>query len=125
MLAESFGNAETYDPFTRTFTMTANLPVLRSGEVVAQLPGVVILIGGWSSATNAAVDVIETFQESTQLFQTTGHLMTRRNGHTATTISQRKILITGGFHEPDNEAMASAEIYELPPRPGRNRAVRN
>ena len=67
----------------------------------------------------------ETFDESSYLFRTTGQLIERRMGHTATAIGDRQLLITGGFHDPDLEALASAEIYEIPPISGRRRAVRH
>jgi hypothetical protein len=51
-------------------------------------------------------------------------LITRRTGHTATAIGERQILIAGGFHDPDLEALASAEIYERP-LASRRRAVRH
>jgi hypothetical protein len=125
VLAEAFGAAQTYDPGTRTFTTTPTVPILRADEVITQLPGVVILTGGFSTTTTAAVDDVETFDVSSYVFRTTGHLLTRRMGHTATPLGERRILIAGGFHDPDLESLASAEIYELAPRAPRRRSVRH
>jgi hypothetical protein len=123
VLAEAFGGAQIYDPAKRTFTTTPSAPVRRAQEVIAQVPGAVILTGGNSTTTSAALDLVETFNDFSHVFGTTGHLITRRTGHTATAINDRQILIAGGFHDPDNASMASVEMYEL--EPTRQRAARH
>jgi hypothetical protein len=113
VLLASGGTAELYDPATETFNSTgaptvdrnfgASATLLRTGKVLFAGGGG--FVGGLSSA--------ELYDPATGTFAPTGDMSTRRAGHTATLLTDGRVLVIGGSTNGFPEAAtASAEIYD-------------
>ena len=108
-------SAELYDPASGAWTPTGSMGTARFGHAATLLPnGKVLITGGdnWGD-----VDSIDGFYASAELYDPatgvwspTGSMGTARSGHTATLLSNGKVLVAGG--EGTNSFSASAELYD-------------
>lgn len=112
------GSTELYDPATGAFTATGSLTPARHGHTATLLPnGKVFIAGGryydgnkWTTMASSAL-----YDPATGTFTATGSMGEARESHTATLLTNGKVLITGGLHwagQPGTWTMASAEVYD-------------
>jgi N-acetylneuraminic acid mutarotase len=104
--------AELYDPRTGTWTSTAAMTEVRWGHTATLLPnGTVLVAGGqpdgggtesWASA--------ELYDPVTGTWQPTAPMLEARTGHTATLLSNGRVLVSGGYN--NGGILASAELYD-------------
>jgi hypothetical protein len=118
-------NAETYEPLTDTWTLTAPMTRDRQGHTATRLgDGRVLVVGG--EIAQSAMDwftdegTAEIFDPETNRWTATGSLVTIRGGFTATLLATGEVLVVGGVDGGDN-SLASAELYD--PVAGRWRAA--
>src|SRR5215472_16979364 len=107
-----------------TFTTTGNMSTPRSGHTATLLTSGKVLItvgaGPYSSTLPPLVIPLlasaELYDPSSGTFTATGSMATSRIGHTATLLSNGKVLIAGGADDtsPDSNYLpvASAELYD-------------
>jgi serine/threonine protein kinase len=136
LIAGGFDNwsAETYDPTTGRFTATGHMTTGRSGQTATLLAdGRVLLTGGCcdfdrlpegatplpAPEANPSVGLqsAELFDPNTGSFTATGSMTTPREWHTATPLSDGRVLIAGGsadFFYGYNEltGLESTELYD-------------
>lgn len=111
----ALSSAELYDPVTGTFTSTGSMASGRAYGFTATLlaNGKVLIAGGTTDPSQGAFVATdaETYDPFTGNFTRTGDLNMRRVAHTATLLSNGKVLIAGGIDRGD-EAIAAAELYD-------------
>jgi hypothetical protein len=106
------GTAELYDPATGTFTRTANMTTGHGGRNffgginTALLPDGRVLIAAGSKS--------EMYDPKTESFMTTGNMVTNQIGFTATSLTNGKVLITGGVSRWTDCCLIAAhpELYD-------------
>jgi hypothetical protein len=106
-------SAELYDSNTRRFIPTGAMTVARMGQTITMLrDGRVLITGGVRNiGFRSELSSAEIYDPPTGTFATTGSMRTPREGHTATTLRDGRVLIVGGS---DNgiHTLDSAEIYD-------------
>jgi hypothetical protein len=105
-----------YDPATGTFSVTGAMAYARMGHSATSLSDDKVLIAGGSGADPATFDDVTTFtaelyDPATGLFTRTGSMALALSGHTATLISNGRVLIAGGS-DNDGSPLPSTEIYK-------------
>jgi hypothetical protein len=111
-------NAELYDPSSRTSTPTGSMTTPRMGHTSTLLPDGTVLIAGSQRSSFDGGDALasaELYDPASGMFSATGDMTTARFSHTATLLSDGRVLIVGGLCNacrgvsifPDR----SAEIY--------------
>ncbi len=113
-------SAELYDPSSGTFSPTGSMTVGRHLHTATLLlDGRVLVAGGTSpkisggTVINIPQATVELFDPLTGTFGRAGSMTTERSGHTATLLSDGRVLIAGGGTTGD--LLPSAELYD----PGR------
>jgi WD40 repeat protein len=107
--------AEIYDPATGTFSTIGSISAARSGHTATVLPNGEILIAGGKDdfvqtiVTAKALASTETYDPQSGTFSPSGNMASARTGHTATLLSNGKVLVTGGANATP---MSSTEIYD-------------
>jgi N-acetylneuraminic acid mutarotase len=107
--------AELYDPATGKWTLTSALHDSRFGHSATLLPnGKVLVAGGWNEQTseNIFLTSAEVYDPGTGRWSSTGSLQQGRWLHTATLLSNGKVLVAGGFQLNSFQAIATAELYD-------------
>jgi len=112
-------SAELYDPATGTFTATGDMNDSREFHAAALLAGGQVLITGGLNNAGTVVATAEIYDPATGKFTlTTGafpgsgtNMVTSREFHTATTLTNGQVLITGGRND-GGDTIASAELYD-------------
>jgi hypothetical protein len=104
-------SAELYDPATGKFTVIANMTTRRARPSATLLTdGNVLLAGGGDhDSPDGAIASAEIFRADTLRFQPTGSLHQARSGHTATLLSDGRVLVAGGG---SGGLIAGAELYD-------------
>ena len=100
----------------KSWVLTGNLNVPRSGHSATLLmDGRVLVAGGWSP-TDVILDSTELYDSVTGKWTSTGSLTRPRGGHTATLLPGGKVLVIGGggtaHSDPTGEVLGSAELYD-------------
>lgn len=105
--------AELYDPITNSWGPAASMAGSRGGHTATLLAdGNVLVTGGRSLlAINGSwsLSSAETFNPVTNIWSTTDSMAVARHGHSATLLSNGKVLVAGG--EKDSIKHSSAELY--------------
>jgi hypothetical protein len=119
---DNAGTAELYDPRTGLFSPTGSMTAVRDGGHTATLlsDGRVLIAGGSQpdgSSGFKALASAELYDPATGKFSPTGSMTIARTGHTATLLSDGRVLIAGGGNGNSTTALPSAELYE--PKTGR------
>ena len=107
--------ADLYDPIAGSFQQTGNMVMATEQHTATLLQdGRVLIAGGagpngfnWESLLFA-----EIYDPATGTFSVTGSLNEPRFGHTATLLSDGRVLVTGGWSTSSLREVASAEIYD-------------
>jgi len=111
-------------PVTSSFVATGGMRDARVGHTATRLNDGRVLIAGGDSSGNTApyLRSAEIYSPTTGTFSSTGDMLSRRGGHTATLLTNGKVLFTGGFTEyVTDRTLSSAELYD--PQTGRFEAV--
>jgi len=108
----SLASAELYDPKTGKFTRTAG-PMRHSREffTTALLPNGDVLIAGGDDAV-AALSTAELYDPKSGTFSLTGSMTTARSAHTATLLSDGRVLLAGGRSNMSGPVLKTAELYD-------------
>ena len=69
-----------------------------------------VLVAGGTTDGTAVVSTVDLYDPATNTWRATGAMTTARRGHTATLLSNGKVLVTGGTD--GTTALKSAEIYD-------------
>jgi len=103
--------AELYNPTTGTWSFTGSLHVPRYFYTATLLSsGKVLVVGGCNaSSCNTVTATAELYDSNTGTWSTTGSLSIARDFHTATLLSDGRVLVVGGFGTTGK--IAKAEIY--------------
>jgi Kelch motif/Galactose oxidase, central domain len=113
VIGGTLASAELYDPAAHTFLPTAAMPGPRMGHTATLLnDGRVLITGGVSNVGfRAELASAEIYDPSRATFTPTGAMSTPREGHTATLLSDGRVLVAGGS-DNGTHALDSAEIYD-------------
>jgi hypothetical protein len=108
------GSAELYNPKSGTFSPTGSMRTARGFHTATLLSdGRVLIVGGnagsWSF-TGAIRASAEIYDPKAGTFTATGEMTDARTYHTATLLSDGRVLVTGGYGHL--APLASAEIYD-------------
>ena len=106
--------AEIFDPATNTFSPTGTLVSPRNAHTATLLQnGKVLIAGGISSPSSSAntLAMAELYDGATGTFTATGNMAVPRRDHTATLLTNGKVLVAGGV-DGNNNFLSSAEIYD-------------
>jgi hypothetical protein len=108
--------AEVYNPVTGTFAPTGSMIIPRVGFSATLLPnGKVLIAGGTCCDIYPPVNPTsaELYDPSTGTFTLTGDMINGREGHTATLLSDGKVLIAGGYlNDLGVSWVTTAELYD-------------
>jgi hypothetical protein len=94
-------SAEVWDPTTERFRSAGSLATTRGGHTATLLSdGGVLVVGGSTTGDGATMSFVtgaELWDPSTGSFIPAGELVEPRAGHTATLLSDGRVLVVGGF----------------------------
>ncbi|HWO01292.1 MAG TPA: kelch repeat-containing protein [Blastocatellia bacterium] len=111
-----FLDCELYDTKTGIWSITGNLRTARNSHTATLLINGKVLVAAGTSGVfdNNPFNTAELFDPATEEWSTTGNLITARMEHTATILSDGKVLVIGGFNFLGTNfpgVLSSAELY--------------
>ena len=105
------GQAELFDPRTRSFAAGPTLAEARLGHTATALAdGRVLVAGGWPDEGRAPLASAEIFDPRSGRFTPAGSMTVARGGHTASRLVDGRVLMVGG--QNGSTILASAEIFD-------------
>jgi N-acetylneuraminic acid mutarotase len=116
----SLSSAELYDPSTQTWTNTSNMNTERAYHTASVLiDGKVLVSGGlvelrsnsWNigGLGGTSLNSVELYDPSTQTWTNTSNMNSARYHHTASVLTDGKVLFSGGLGDA---SLSNAELYE-------------
>jgi hypothetical protein len=111
-------SAEIYDPKTGAFSSTGSLNTAREDPTATLLADGQVLIAGGSGGNMSSYTFLasaELYDPKTGTFSETGSMTEGSEGHTATLLSDGRVLIAGGYNlslSGSGQMLASAELYD-------------
>lgn len=108
--------AELYDQSSGTWSLTASMNVARYGDTAILLSnGKVLVAGGIDgiSSSNQITNTAELYDPSSGAWSITGSMSVARVYHTATLLSNGKVLVAGGIDGSNGSLTNTAELYDL------------
>ena len=110
--ANILDSAELYDPATGKWSVTGNLSRPRAGHTATLLGDGRVLVAGGATSTGlpfAYTESAEVYDPATGVWTLTGGMSTNRGDHTATLLTNGKVLVAGGY---GSDTLGSAELYD-------------
>jgi hypothetical protein len=111
-MGKSLASAEVYNPTTGLFSAIGSMTSARSNPEVTRLAdGRILISGGFDNTGSYPTDLksAEIFNPNTGHFTATGSMTHRRYWHSATLLTNGKVLVTGGTEM--GMELSSVEIY--------------
>jgi N-acetylneuraminic acid mutarotase len=109
----AFGEAEVYDPSTNSWSAAASMVEARWAHTATLLQGARVLVAGGQRLISGGTQTLastEVYHASSDTWSTSGSMATPRREHTATRLSDGRVLVTGGRN--GGTTLASAEVYD-------------
>jgi hypothetical protein len=110
---------ELYDPLSDSWTPAARMEITGVWGTATALPGGRALVAGGPMSggaigcgPGASCPNAEVYDAARDAWIVTGGMATNRGEHTATLLTNGKVLITGGFVPPNPDMTSTAEIYD-------------
>jgi large repetitive protein len=119
---ENLDSNELYNPAKGKWSFTSDLSRLTNHTATLLANGKVLVAGGWRLGAPRSVNTLDTadiYDPATGNWKNTATLNAPRLFHTATLLSNGKVLVVGGydarFDRSDNSFLRSAELYDSKP----------
>jgi len=113
---DAYATAELYDPTTNTWMTASSMGVPRLSHTATLLAtGNVLVTGGMSSlaATGSfAIATAELYNPVTDVWTAVPSMSNARRGHTATLLTNGKVLVAGGMDASNSAGSATADLYD-------------